>query len=136
MPFEVKQIEPLDLQESVAIGVSLPFESPSVFTSTYESKDAIKTNIVNYMLTNRGERYFNPNFGADIRAVLFENINQGSLEELKDRVETDITNYFPRVAITNLELTSDPDTQTVRVYMKYRIKSSNIQDEILINIQQ
>ena len=47
MAFNVKRIDPLDLQPRKAIGVSLPFSAPAVFKSTYQSKDAIKTNLIN-----------------------------------------------------------------------------------------
>ena len=37
-----KKINPLDRQPRKAVGVDLPFSSPSVFNSTYQTKDALK----------------------------------------------------------------------------------------------
>lgn len=136
MAFQVQKIYPLDLETSTAIGVDLPFSGDAVFNSTYLTKDAIKANLVNYFLTNKGERYLNPNFGSDIRKLLFENIDQNTLEDIKEIVIGDLKNYFPRVSIATFEVTSDPDTYLVRFYMKYIITDTNIQDELLINIEQ
>jgi len=136
MAFDVKKIDPLDLQPRKAIGVSLPFSSKAVFNSTYESKDAIKANLINYFLTNKGERYLNPYFGSNLRSLLFENINQDSLENIKTNIASDVRNYFPRVVPTRLELTSTPDSNTVNFYMSYQISDTNIQDQLLINIEQ
>jgi len=46
------RVNPLDLQKNIAIGVSLPFNKP--FTSTYTTKDQIKSNLINLLLTSRG----------------------------------------------------------------------------------
>ena len=62
------RVNPLDLQKNIAIGVSLPFSKP--FTSTYTTKDQIKSNLVNLLLTEVGERVMNPNFGCDLKKFL------------------------------------------------------------------
>lgn len=136
MAFDVKKIDPLDLQPRKAIGVSLPFSGQAVFNSTYESKDAIKANLINYFLTNRGERYLNPYFGSNLRALLFENIIQDTLDNIRENIVVDIQSYFPRVIPTRIDLTSDPDRNTVSFYMAYQIVDTNIQDQLLINIEQ
>jgi hypothetical protein len=67
MAINSRRINPLDLQPRKAIGVSLPLSAAAVFNSTYMTKDAIRTNIINYFLTGQGERYMNPSFGTIIR---------------------------------------------------------------------
>lgn len=136
MAFDVKKIDPLDLQPRKAVGISLPFSGQAVFNSTYQTKDAIKSNLINYFLTNKGERYLNPNFGSNIRSLLFENIVQDSLDDIREIIAQDIKNYFPRVVPVRLEIASTPDTNIVRFYMKYQIADSNIEDQLLINIEQ
>jgi len=136
MAFEVKKINPLDLQPRKAVGINLPFTGKAVFNSTYQTKDATRVNLINFLLTNKGERYLNPTFGSNIRLMLFENINQDTLDEIEDIISEDISTYFPKVNPTTLKITSSPDTNTVRFYLKYKIIESNIEDELLINIEQ
>ena len=81
MAFNRRKINPLDLQPRKAIGVSLPLSGKSVFNSTYETKDAIRTNLINYFLTGQGERYLSPSFGTILRNLMFENINQDMVEK-------------------------------------------------------
>ena len=64
MAFGVRKIFPNDLRPRVAIGVNLPFSTPGVFQPNYQTKDAIKNNLINYFLTNPGERIENPLFGV------------------------------------------------------------------------
>lgn len=131
-----EQKDPLDIRTSVGVGVNLPFSGNAVFNTTYTTKEATKANLVNYFLTNKGERYLNPLFGSDIRLLLFENVSEDSIIELKARITSEIATFFPRVKKTLFEISGDPDNNTLRVYLRYKIVNSSIQDEILINIDQ
>ena len=135
MALDVKKINPLDRQPRKAVGLDLPFSGQAVFNSTYQTKDALKVNLINYFLTNKGERMLNPTFGSGIRELLFENISENALEEIKSLVKNDLNTFFPRVIVTKLELFSDPDTHIVCLFIRYAIKDANIQDEVLINIE-
>lgn len=136
MAIRVQQINPLDLRESVGIGVNLPFTGTAVFNTTYTTREATKANLINYFLTNKGERFFNAGFGSNIRTILFDNINQSKIEQLKLIIQEEINLYFPRVQPTVFEITSEPDRNSLRVYFKYSLRNTNINDEVLIDIQQ
>jgi len=136
MAFNVKRIDPLDLQPRKAIGVSLPFSGKAVFNSTYQSKDAIKANLINLLLTGTGERYLNPTLGAGLRGYLFENITEASLRRVKSEVISIVELYFPRILLREVEVTSDPDTNSIIFYIRYQVSETDIEDEISINIEQ
>ena len=53
---------PIDLTPSVAVGFGFPLNGPAVFVPTYNTRDQIKANMVNYLLTNKGERFKYLNF--------------------------------------------------------------------------
>jgi phage baseplate assembly protein W len=134
MAFEVKKINPLDLQPRKAVGVNLPFSAKSVFSSNYQTKDSIKNNLINFFLTGKGERYLNPMFGTGLRNMLFENITQEKLKEIEMLVKNVLEVYFPRIEPDRIETASDPDSNLVTFYMSYSIKDTGITDELLINI--
>ena len=136
MAFKIEKIDPLDRQPRKAIGVSIPFSGDAVFNSTYQTKDAIKANLINYFLTNKRERYFNLNFGSNITSLLFDNITPDKIDQIKATVEEEISLYFPRVLISELNIYTNIDSQTISVYLQYSVVDSNIEDEILINIEQ
>mgnify|MGYP000981532253 CR=1 FL=1 len=135
MAVSVKKINPLDRQPRKAIGVDIPFSGQAVFNSTFQSKDALKVNLINYLLTNKGERPLNPGFGAGLRELLFENINRERLDDIKEDISTNITRFFPRVLPTLITISSEPDTNTISFFLRYAIADQNINDELLINIQ-
>ena len=136
MAYEAKRINPLDLQPRKAVGLNLPFNSKEVFTSNFQTKDAIKTNLINYFLTNRGERYLNPLFGSTIREMLFENINSDSIDRIDGIVRNAIEIYFPRVVIKEVKTVPKHDENLVQFYLSYDIRDTGTSDELLINITQ
>lgn len=132
----VQQINPLDTAPSKGVGVNLPFSGKAVFNTTFQTQDATKANLVLYFLTNKGERVFNPNFGSDIRTLLFNNIDNDTVVSLKKQITNDIKALFPRVEIKAFEITAQPDRNLVRTYLRYALKNTNIEDEVLFNIEQ
>jgi len=132
MAFGPVQIQPIDLEESVAVGINLPFNSPSVFSSNYQTKDSIKNNLLNFFLTNPGERPLNPNFGGGLRAFLFEQINNNNLDFLKEDIAEKISLYFPSVNVTELTVTGNPEENTIKVFIEYSISKTNISDTLQI----
>jgi phage baseplate assembly protein W len=133
---KVTQIDPIDLRSATGVGINLPFSGQAVFNTTYTTKDAIKANLINYFLTDKRERVLNPTFGSGIRVLLFENITEELLLSLKARVLNEIKVYFPRIEVKDLKIQSSPDRNTINIYLSYSIINSNVDDEILINIEQ
>ena len=82
MAFNAQQIYPIDFNKSAAVGVDLPFSDPAVFKPNYTTAAAIKNNLINYFLTNPGERYLNP-IGGGLRAFIFEQITTDKGQEVQ-----------------------------------------------------
>jgi len=130
MAFGAKNIFPIDTKPGIAVGVSLPFNAPGVFFSTYTTKDSIRTNLINFFLTNNSERYLNPLFGGDLRAFIFEQISTNNLDNLKQNIQTQISLYFPNIIVNRLDILSYPDSNQISVELDYSIKNTNLTDEI------
>jgi len=126
------QINPLDLQGNIAIGVSLPFNGPVAFNSTYSTYDQIKSNLVNLLLTNKGERIMNPEFGADLKTVLFNGIVEDTLYEIENLITTSVSIFVPEITISNIQLIRDEDNYTISVTVQYRINLSGQADQITV----
>jgi len=134
MAFNERKIFPLDTKPSTAIGIGIPFNGSAVFNSTYLTKDAIKANLINYFLTNKNERYLNNEFGANIKAFIFEQINNDSLSFLKDDIQTKINQYFHNIEVNNIEVTQPQDTNIINVSLNYSIPYTNISDKLEITL--
>ena len=129
MAFNVKRINPLDLQPRKAVGIDLPFSGTAVFNPTYVTKDALKANLLNYFLTNKGERLLNPTYGGDLRNFLFEAITPDALEVLQKRLEEDIVLRFPIVEIKSLTIGATEDQNLINITLIYNVL--NLEDEVI-----
>ena len=133
MAFQVRKIDPLDLQPRKAVGVSLPFSGKAVFNQTFETKDAIKTNLINYFLTARGERFLNPDFGNSLQNLLFDNITQDKVTEIDSLIREDLRIFFPKIEPVEVSTVGDPDNNTVQFSLRYKITDTDVEDEVTIN---
>jgi phage baseplate assembly protein W len=130
MAFGAKQIFPNDLRPRTAIGVDLPFNGAGVFILNYTTKDAIKANLINYFLTNPGERPANPSFGAGLRAYIFTQIESNNLDFIKEDIQQKLGSNFPNIAVDSVEVLGQEDYNTINIIIKYSIVNTGINDEL------
>ena len=135
MPLDAKRISPIDFKKDYAVGVNLPFSGPAVFYSNYTTKEAIKNNLLNYFLTNQGERYLRPLFGGGLRATIFEQLDTVTVESLKDNISTSLLDDFPSVEVVELEVTPNEEEQVLKIYLRYNVINTGINDQIEFNFE-
>jgi phage baseplate assembly protein W len=134
MAFSPQQIYPIDLNASAAVGVNLPLSGPAVFISNYQTKDAIKNNLINFFLTNPGERPLNPTFGGGLRAFIFEQITTDNLDFLREDINDKLSLYFPNINVADLIVAGQEDLNQITVTLKYSVINTNITDTLEIQL--
>ena len=131
----VNNVFPTPNKGNAALGFSLPLSGRAVFNPTFTTQEVIRTNLINYLLTNKGERVFKPLFGADLRNLLFENILDVTTEDLKATIQNDISVYFPNVEVKEIKFNNQPDDNTINFNLNYQIVNFGIEDNINILLQ-
>ena len=126
------RVNPLDLQKNIVIGVSLPFNAPGVFNKTYSTKDQIKSNLINLLLTDKGERIMNPEFGTDLRKSLFDNMTNSSSELLRLKIIDSINIFIPEIILEEVKIEPNFDSNILDVTINYRLAISNIPDQVTV----
>lgn len=132
MAFGAKKIFVIDTQPGTAVGLSLPFNAPATFTSTYTTQDAIRNNLINYFLTNKQERYLNNDFGGNLREYLFEQISSNTLNFIESDIQNLINRYFPNVKVSKINIDQYPDNNEIQIQIYYSIVDTGITDQIQI----
>jgi phage baseplate assembly protein W len=133
MAFGAVQQFPNDTRPRVGIGVNIPFNEGGVFTPNYTTADSIKNNLINYFLTNPGERPGNPTFGGGLRAFIFSSISDDNLDFLQEDVSQKIASQFPNVNVENLEVLANTDNNEVVVQIYYTVVNTSIEGELVLN---
>jgi len=129
------RVNPLDLQKNIAIGVSLPFNGPGVFKSTYTTKDQIKSNLVNLLLTDVGERVMNPTFGCNLKRFLFEGISDTNSELIITSLSYSISVFIPEITVTNISITPNTDYNLIDLSIDYILNISQASDQVTVQFQ-
>lgn len=84
-------------------------------------ENSVKESIRNLILTNRGERLFQPDVGCDIRQLLFENISTDTIIIAKELIRTTIENYEPRCSIIGIDILASIDSNDVGIIITFNI---------------
>ena len=91
-----------------------------------KNENAIARSVKNIVFTVPGEKFFNENFGSEITASLFENINEVSAAEIEDQIRESIENFEPRVNLINVEAIPNFDNNQFDAVVTYEIIGMDI----------
>ena len=107
--------------------INITFKKHPVTNDLVVSRDAsaIKQAIVNLLLTNKGEKLFNPEYGSDIRAYLFEPLDYGTAAQIQRNIAYSVNKHEPRVQIEDLRANPNFDDNGFDVEMTYSVRGSN-----------
>ena len=91
-----------------------------------KNENAIARALRNIVFTLPGEKFFNENFGSQITASLFENVDDLSAISIRDEIEQAIINYEPRVDLQKVEVFPNFETNAFDVIITYIIIGANV----------
>ena len=126
---------PNDTRPRVGVGVDIPFSAGGVFTPNYSTREAIKNNLVNYFLTNPGERPGNPTFGGGLRGFIFQQLADENLDFLKEDIGQKLQTFFPDVIVDKVSVVGNQDYNEVVVNINYAVANTGIEDELNLSFQ-
>jgi phage baseplate assembly protein W len=139
MAIELGKVNVTDLVENdykvLGIGINTTSNSNGIFAVNYTTLTQAKSNLQNLILTRKGERLQNPNFGCDIHNLLFEQINE---ETIGTKIESSILDavgtWLPYLNIEQIVFDyndNDIDTNKISVDVKFSLKSNTTMTELL-----
>lgn len=132
MPYQIVNVNDISqTNPNVSIGIKLPFNGTNgVISSTVTSIEQATSNLKNLLLTFKGERIYQPNFGTDLPRILF----QPNLSNLKPLITETITDpvayWLPYINITDIEIITaedDPNmTYEIKITISFNVPSASI----------
>lgn len=111
-------------------------KSSGIFAVSYSTKEQIRYNIKNLILTQKGERKLNLNFGINWNKYFFNQSNDIIIEELKDEIKEQVLFWLPFIdSKTDVKY----DSHVILILIKYKLKAEseyNEKDSILFNVSE
>ena len=123
-----------DLNEDVYIGIGLPltYNKTGFFYKTKTSLEQAKSNIKNLLLTKKGERLGNPEFGSDLTSVIFEQEGDDIESKVEEAIRSSISRFLPFIIIDEIETAfSDRNPNVVNVSISFSINIDTTEKEKL-----
>lgn len=125
------------------LGISFPItdenQQKNLFDLTIDTKSAVKSNLLFFLQTRKGERFMRPDFGADLTQFIFEQNDNKQSDIIKDYLETEVSREFPYITInfvdTRYMLEDDVNLFVLSIDFTYEKGTFSYQDLIVMPFQ-
>lgn len=125
--------------DSVAYGITSPTKRGNVmFEQTFTSLDAAKANLRNLLLTKRGERVMQPQFGTGLHSLLFEPMDNAFEQKLQEMITNSVSFWLPYITVENIEVDmSDEmkDRHTAGMKIEFTVGNNIETQELTFTVQ-
>ena len=88
---------------------------------TLRNEDAIKRSVINLCRTRLTDRFFNELLGTSIEDALFELVGEDIGVSLEEEIKTLLTNFEPRIKVTQINIEDDIDENGLYITIRYNI---------------
>ena len=121
------------------INIQFPFQDDpdgKFLKLNTDAKQAIKSDLVHLLLTNKGERLYLPNFGAHLRQYHFEPNEDTVANAIKNEINQAIKEFIPNLQVTELTVTpSETNIHAVVVRIDYLVTLSALQSADFVALE-
>jgi len=131
-----------DLEEfdAFAYGITLPLKrgNTGYFEQAFTSFDQAKTNLKNLLLTRKGERIMQPDFGTGLHSLLFEQIDDEYESKIRETIIQNVSFWLPYINIENIEveITDElKDKNRANLYLQFTVGNQIELQEITFTVQ-
>ena len=133
-------VREIDNNDDIYIGVEFPldFSVDGFLRKTKNVRQQVKSNIRNLILTSKGERVFQPNFGSNLKSLLFEQITNDSLDSVDTDIRVSLSTWLPYVNVEELIVQQDSANENkVVISLEYSTSlNPDIFDTLTFTVEQ
>ena len=122
------------------ININFPFKNSDkgfFLDLTDTDEKAIKSDLMHLLLTNKGERFYNPEFGTNLRKFIFEPNDNRTQSEIKTELNETIKKFIPNLTINGIKIeSSEINEYLATVKINYTVTDGvfNKNDFVIINL--
>ena len=150
----VYQYKPINDTPDIAVGITLPFNTDgntrgvgqnyasgsngagSVFALSYTTEDQALSNLKNLLLTSKGERIMQPEFGTRIRSSVFEQNTDQLQDVLSTSLQDDIEFWLPYIVINSIDVIQNEHNVNIAIHFKVTETGANLVINVLASENQ
>ena len=110
----------------VNLGITLPLErgNTGYFAQGRDILTQVKSNLTNLILTKKGERVLQPEFGCDVHRIIFEPITDDNVANVRGTIEAAVKIWLPYVTIEDVDVVRDENRNSVFATITFSVNTS------------
>lgn len=120
----------------IALGITLPIKlgKTGYFEQAFDTITQVKSNLINLLLTVKGERVFQPTFGSDLHTLLFTQMDEEYEANVKRAIQSAVSKWLPFLNIVEQIVTRDHDRNRTLVELTFSLNTqADITETIVID---
>ena len=90
----------------------------------HTNEEAVKRSVRNLLLTEKYDRLFQPEVGSRINSLLFENMSEIIVDELKNAIKETLDRYEPRIRVIDIIIQANESRHAYDVYIYFEVINS------------
>ena len=143
MAYELNQKIVIDTEEfnNFAVGITLPIQrgNDGYFAQSFRTFDQVRSNLKNLLLTKKGERIFQPQFGSGLHDLLFQPATEKFEEDLETTINEAVAKWLPYVIVEdiNIDISKEQtDNNQAKVSLKFRQQGDQTLDTLTFLVEE
>ena len=143
MAYELNRKIVIDTEEfnNYAVGITLPIQKgdEGYFRQSFRTFDQVRSNLKNLLLTKRGERILQPDFGSGLHDLLFNPATEKFEEDLENTINDAVAQWLPYIIVEdiNIDISKEQtDNNQAKVSLKFRQEGNQTLDTLTFLVEE
>ena len=143
MAYELNKKIVIDTEEfnNFAVGITLPIQrgEDGYFRQSFKTFDQVRSNLKNLLLTKRGERMLQPDFGSGLHDLLFNPATEKFEEDLETTINEAVAKWLPYVIVEdiNIDISKEmTDNNQAKVSLKFKQEGDQTLDTLTFLVEE
>ena len=133
----------IDTEEfnNYAVGITLPIQrgNDGYFAQSFRTFDQVRSNLKNLLLTKKGERILQPEFGSGLHDLLFNPATEKFEEDLETTINDSVAKWLPYIIVEdiNVDISKEQtDNNQAKVSLKFRQEGDQTLDTLTFLVEE
>ena len=143
MAYELNKKIVIDTEEfnNFAVGITLPIQrgNDGYFRQSFRTFDQVRSNLKNLLLTKKGERLLQPDFGSGLHDLLFNPATEKFEEDLETTINNAVAKWLPYVIVEdiNIDISKEQsDNNQAKVSLKFKQEGDQTLDTLTFLVEE
>jgi phage baseplate assembly protein W len=124
--------------DDYAVGITLPIQiGNTAFNQSFKTAEQASSNIKNLLLTKRGERIMQPEFGSGLQELLFDFNDDELAGKIEETINNAISTWLPYITVQQIDVEAtnyDKDTNTVKISIQFSVLGNANLNTVTFNV--